>query len=70
MLSTLHTVLSSGESEQSLVREYMMCLPSVPRFSLIYTFLSRDDKNRAKEIWTLLDVAGDENQGTKKLWGV
>jgi hypothetical protein len=73
MLSTLHMVLSSGESEQSLVQEYMMCLPSVPRFSLIYTFLSRDDKNCAKEIWTLLDVAGvagDENQGTKKLWGV
>jgi hypothetical protein len=73
VLSVLHTVLSSDESEQSLVKEYMVCLPLVPRFSLIYTFLGREDKNRAKDIWTLLDDAGvtsEEDKDTKRLWDV
>lgn len=73
VLSVLHTVLSSGESEQTLVKEYMVCLPLVPRFSLIYTFLGREDKIRAKEIWTLLDDAGvtsEEDKDIKKSWDV
>lgn len=51
----------------------MVCLPQVPRFFLIYTFLRRDDKNRAKDIWKLLDetgVTGDGDNDAKKLWDV
>jgi hypothetical protein len=73
ILGVLLTVLSADESEKSLVKEYMVCLPQVPRFFLIYTFLRRDDKNRAKEIWTLLDgadVTSEEDKDTKKLWDV
>ena len=71
ILSVLLAVLSAGEAEQSLVEEYMVCLPQVPRFFLIYTFLRRDDKNRAKDILRLLDGAGvtsKEGDGTKELW--
>lgn len=71
MLGVLFTTLSSGESEHSLVKEYMVYLTRVPRFSLIFTFLSRDDKNHAKEIWILLDGAGvtsEEDDGIKKSW--
>lgn len=73
MLGVLLTVLSTGGSEWRLIKEYMACLPQVPRFFLIYTFLCRDDKNRAKEIWTLLDggcAASEEDKDTKKLWDV
>ena len=73
ILSVLLTVLSSGEPQRGSVREYMVYLPQVPRFFLIYTFLRRDEKNRAKEIWTLLDGAGvtsEEDKDTKKLWDV
>ena len=73
MLDVLFTVLSVSESEAGLVKEYMVCLPRVPRFFLIYTFLRRDDKNRAKDIWTLLDGAGitsEEDNDAKKLWDV
>ena len=72
-LCVLLIVLSADESKRSLVKEYMVYLPQVPRFFLIYTFLRRDDKNRAKEIWTLLDgvgVTSEEDEGTKKLWDV
>ena len=71
ILGVLLTVLSVGGSEQNLVKEYMVFLPQVSRFFLIYTFLRRDDKDRAKEIWTLLDVAGvtgEEGDDAKKLW--
>jgi len=73
VLGVFLTVLSAGESESNLVKEYMVCLPQVPRFFLIYTFLRREDKNRAKEIWTLLDKAGVMSEGdkdTKRLWDV
>lgn len=73
ILGVLLTVLSSGESEQNLVKEYMVYLPQIPRFFLIYTFLRRGDKDRAKEIWTLLDAAGATNEGDgdmKKSWDV
>lgn len=73
MLCVLFTALSSSESEQSLVKEYMVSLPLVPRFLLIYTFLCHDDKNRAKEIWKLLDGVGATSQkdgDSKKSWGV
>jgi len=73
ILGVLLTVLSAGESEPNLVKEYMVCLPQVPRFFLIHTFLRREDKNRAKDIWTLLDVAGITSEGdkdTKRLWDV
>ena len=66
-------MLLSGGSERGLIKEYMVYLPQVPRFFLIYTFLRRDDKNHAKEIWTLLDgvgVTGEEDKDTKKLWDV
>lgn len=71
ILGVLLTVLSSGESEQNLIKEYMVCLPRVSRFFLIYTFLRRGDKDRAKEVWRLLDGAGitsEEDDDTKKLW--
>lgn len=71
ILSVLLTVLSVEGSEQNLVKEYMVFLPQVSRFFLIYAFLRRDDKDRAKEIWTLLDVAGvtgEEDNDAKKLW--
>ena len=73
ILGVLLTVLSSGTSERSLVKEYMVYLPQVPRFFLIYTFLRRGDKDRAKEIWTLLDYVGvtsEEDENTKKSWDV
>ena len=73
MLDVLFTVLSASESEAGLIKEYMVRLPRVPRFFLIYTFLRRDDKNRAKDIWTLLDGAGitsEEDNDAKKLWDV
>ena len=73
ILGVLIAVLSTGESESNLVKEYMVCLPQVPRFFLIYTFLRRDDKNRAKDIWKLLDetgVTGDGDNDAKKLWDV
>lgn len=73
MLGVLLTVLSTGGSERRLIKEYMVYLPQVPRFFLIYTFLCRDDKNRAKEIWTLLDggyTTSEEDKDTKKLWDV
>ena len=73
ILAVLFTVLSTGDSERSMVKEYMVCLVQVPRFFLIYTFLRRDDKNRAKEIWKSLDEAGmtsAEDKDTKKLWDV
>ena len=50
-----------------------MHLPQVPRFFLIYAFLRRDDKNRARDIWTLLDIAGvtsEEDKDTKRSWDV
>jgi len=71
ILGVLLAALSAGESEQGLIKEYMMYLPQVPRFFLIYTFLHPNDKNRAKEIWTLLDRAGVTGEGdkdTKKIW--
>ena len=73
ILGVLLTVLSVEGTSQDLVKEYMVFLPQVSRFFLIHTFLRRDDKDRVKEIWTLLDVAGvtgeDDNEA-KKLWGV
>ena len=51
----------------------MVYLPQVPRFLLIYKFLRSEDKNRAKDIWTLLDGAGVTDEGdkdTKKSWDV
>ena len=73
ILDVLLTVLSAGESEQGSVKEYMVYLPQVPRFFLIYTFLRPEDKNRAKDIWTLLGTAGVTGEGdkdAKKLWDV
>jgi len=73
ILGVLLTVLSAEGSEQSLVKEYMVFLPQVSRFFLIYAFVRRDDKNRTNDIWTLLDVAGvtgEEGNDAKKLWGV
>lgn len=73
VLCVLLAALSAGESERGLIKEYMVYLPQVPRFFLIYTFLHPDDKNRAKEIWTLLDRAGVTGEGdkdTKKIWDV
>ena len=73
ILGVLNNVLSVEGSEQNLVKEYMMFLPQVSRFSLIYAFLRRDDKSRAKEIWSLLDVAGvtgEEDNDAKGLWDV
>ena len=73
ILGVLLTVLSAGESEPSLAKEYMVCFPLVPRFFLIYTFLRRDDKDRVKDIWTLLDGAGvtsEEDNVAKKIWDV
>lgn len=73
ILSVLLAALSSGEPEQSLVKEYMVSLPQVSRFFLIYTFLRRGDKDRAKEIWAFLDGAGitnEEDEDTKKLWDI
>jgi hypothetical protein len=73
ILGVLLTVLSASESERGLIKEYMVYLPQVPRFFLIYTFLRPDDKNRAKDIWTLLDrvsVTGEGDKDTKKLWDV
>lgn len=73
ILGVLLTVLSTGESEWGLVKEYMVYLPQVPRFLLIYKFLRSEDKNRAKDIWTLLDGAGVTDEGdkdTKKSWDV
>lgn len=73
MLSVFLTALSSGGSEQNLVKEYMVCLPQLPRFFLLYTFLRRSDKDRARDIWTLLDgtgVTNKEDEDTKKSWGV
>jgi len=73
ILGVLLTTLLSGESKRGLIKEYIEHLPQVPRFFLIYTFLRRDDKNRAKEIWTLLDgmgVTSEEDKDTKKLWDV
>ena len=73
ILGVLLTALSAGDSEKNLVKEYMVYLPQVSRFFLIYAFLRHDDKNRAKEIWTVLDGAGitnEEDKDTKKLWDV
>ncbi|KAF9651571.1 hypothetical protein BDM02DRAFT_3090710, partial [Thelephora ganbajun] len=73
ILGVLLTVLSAGKSEQSLVKEYMVYLPQVPRFFLIYTFLRGGDKDRVKEIWASLDGAGvtsDDDKDIKKLWDV
>ena len=73
ILGVLLTTLSTGEYERDLIKEYMVYLPQVPRFFLIYTFLRPDDKNRAKDIWALLDMAGvtDEwDKDTKKIWAV
>lgn len=72
-LGVLLTILSTGGPERRLIKEYMIYLPQVPRFFLIYTFLCRDDKDRAKEIWTLLDggcATSEEDKDAKKLWGV
>lgn len=73
ILRVLLTIASSNESDRSLVKGYMVFLPLVSRFSLIYTFLHRDDKNRVKDIWALLDGAGATDEGDreiKKSWGV
>jgi RNA polymerase II-associated protein 3 len=73
ILGVLLTALSFGESEQISVKEYMVYLPQVPRFFLIYTFLPRRDKDRAKDVWTLLDGAGitsEEVEESKKSWDV
>lgn len=73
ILGVLFTVLSSRRSKQNLVKEYMVYLPQVPRFFLIYAFLPRGDKDRAKDIWRLLDgasVASEEDEDAKKLWDV
>ena len=73
ILGVLLTVLSAGDSRRSLIKEYMVHLPQVPRFFLIYAFLRRDDKNRARDIWTLLDIAGvtsEEDKDTKRSWDV
>jgi hypothetical protein len=51
----------------------MTYLPLIPRFFLIYTFLPRGDKDRAKDIWTLLGGVGgtsEEDKDIKKLWDV
>ena len=73
ILSVLLAVLSSGGLEKSLVKEYMVYLSQVPRFLLIYAFLRRGDKDRAKEIWKELDGAGftsEEDEDTKRSWDV
>ena len=73
ILCVLLTVASSDESERILVKGYMVFLPLVPRFSLVYALLRRDDKNRAKDIWALLDGAGaanEEDMEIKKSWGI
>ena len=73
ILGVLLTVLSAGESERGLIKEYMVHLPQVPRFLLIYKFLRSEDKDRAKDIWTFLDGAGVTGEGdkdTKKSWDV
>jgi len=57
-------VARPDEDTRGRVREYMVNLARVQRFSTVVLFMSADEKKSAKEVWELLGGEGE------KAWGV
>ena len=68
IVGTLRDVLRAGDvaaQERERVREYMIGLTQVRRFSTVVLFLSGAEREAAKEVWSIL---GDGEAGIA--WGV
>ena len=68
ILSLFNSVLSASEEQQekiTVIRSFMFSLTHVPRFRTVVMFLSRQEKELAKNVW---EGVGVRNGGG--WWGV
>jgi len=77
LLSTLlYTLKSKGEDTvtRNLIREYMINLSRVARFSMILLLMSKEERAVVREIWTILAASSDgeetENTKNRRAWGI
>ncbi|KIJ54858.1 hypothetical protein M422DRAFT_240946 [Sphaerobolus stellatus SS14] len=70
LLKTFQEILLSSPTAQSKteILNYLVALSSTPRFETIILFLSKPEKEVAKDVWSMV---GDQvDDGVKKKWGL
>lgn len=64
IFQTLHVVLDKADlNTQIAIRSFLEYLPLVPRFNTIFLFLSKAEKEIAREMWSRLGVEKDQLEG-------
>lgn len=61
---TLHSVLEKADLNTQIdIRAFLEYLPLVPRFNTVFLFLSRAEKQTARDAWARLGVELDGLEG-------
>ncbi|THH14016.1 hypothetical protein EW146_g6278 [Bondarzewia mesenterica] len=67
-LLTRRTENADALNVNGWIREYMIHLARVPRFSTIVLFMSKEEKKRVKDVWTALGREGTECSIVRNIW--
>ncbi|KII90798.1 hypothetical protein PLICRDRAFT_39384 [Plicaturopsis crispa FD-325 SS-3] len=69
LLRTFSSILQQNENARDNIRDYMINLARVPRFGTVLLFMSREEKELARKVWTGLG-SGGESGTAAGAWGV
>jgi len=68
LLQTFRSLLQAGV-DPAAVKEYMVVLPNVARWSTLTLLLGKADKQLVKDVWDILP-AGPDDVDVRKAWGL